>query len=177
MEKLKLIFPTEEYLWEVAAYREEMLRDGCDMAGCYHLGDQPDPMDWLREARRLQNPETVPEDWVVSTQFLAIREADGALVGMVQVRHEIESCEYLNRYCGHIGYSVRPKERGKGYSTEMLRQALEYCRELGLKRVLMTCWPHNIGSKKAIIANGGIFESEQYEPYEKDMFHRYWIAL
>ena len=177
MDKLKLIFPTEEYLREIAAYRQEMLLDGCDMAGCYHLAAQPDPLDWLKDARRLRNPETVPEGWVVSTQFLAIRESDGALVGMIQVRHEIESSHYLKNYGGHIGYSVRPGERRKGYATQMLAQALAFCRELGIREVLMTCWPYNIGSKKAIIANGGIFESEQYEPYEKDMFHRYWIAL
>ena len=177
MDKLNLIFPTEEYLTEIATYRAEMLDDGCDMAGCSNLRTQPDPMDWLDEARRLLNQETAPEGWVVSTQFLALRESDGALVGMIQVRHDIESSDYLKNYGGHIGYSVRPRERRKGYATEMLRLALEFCRELGLKRVLMTCWPYNEGSKRAILNNGGVFESRRYEPYENDMFDRYWIEL
>lgn len=177
MDKLKLLFPTEEYLSEVAAYREEMLRDGCDFAGCGNLKTQPEITEWYEEAKNLLHQETAPEGWVESTQFLAIREADGALVGMIQVRHEIESSNYLKNYGGHIGYSVRPGERRKGYATEMLRQALEFCRSLGIKNVLMTCWPYNEGSKKAILHNGGVFESERYEPYEDDMFHRYWIEL
>ena len=127
MEKLNLLFPTEEYLPEIAAYREEMLLDGCDFAGCSNLKTQPDPMDWLQEARNLLHSETATEGWVQSTQFLALRESDGALVGMIQVRHEIESSDYLKNYGGHIGYSVRPRERQKGYATEMLRQALGFC--------------------------------------------------
>lgn len=176
-DMIHLVFPTEEHLDAIAAYRQEMLDDGCDMAGCSNLGTQPDPRDWLAEARALTDPDTLPSGWVQSTQFLALRESDGALVGMIQVRHEIESSDYLKNYGGHIGYSVRPVERRKGYATKMLRMALEYCRELGIKQVLMTCWPHNEGSKRAILANGGVFESEQYEPYEKAMFHRYWITL
>lgn len=177
MEQLKLIFPTEEYLPDVAAYREEMLLDGCDIAGCANLKDQPDITEWFHEAINLLHSETAPQGWVQSTQFLALRESDGALVGMIQIRHEIESSDYLRNYGGHIGYSVRPKERRKGYATEMLRQALAFCRTLGIKRVLMTCWPYNEGSKKAILKNGGVFESERYEPYEDDMFHRYWIEV
>lgn len=177
MEQLKLIFPTEAYLSDVAAYRQEMLDDGCDFAGGGNLKTLSNPKDWLKEAESLLRKETTPGNWVQSTQFLAVRKSDGTMVGMIQVRHEIESSDYLRNYGGHIGYSVRPKERRKGYATEMLRQALEFCRGIGLKRVLITCWPWNDGSRKAILKNGGVFESEQYEPYEHDMFHRYWIEL
>lgn len=174
-DSIRLVIPSEAHLDAIAAYRQEMLADGCDMAGCGKLKDQPDPRVFLAEARA--DPKTLPPGQVQATQFLAIRESDGVLVGMIQVRHEIESSDYLRNYCGHIGYSVRPVERRKGYATEMLALALEYCRKLGIKQVLMTCWPHNEGSRRAIISNGGVFESERYEPYEKAMFHRYWITL
>ena len=177
MDRLKLIFPTEEFLPEIWAYREEMLSDGCDFAGCGSLETVEDPVRWLQEARDLRDPKRVPKGWVPCTQFLALRESDGALVGMIQVRHDIGGNDYLRLYSGHIGYSVRPKERGRGYATEMLRQALEYCRELGIRQVLMTCWPYNEPSRRAILSNGGVFESQRYEPYENDMFHRYWIRL
>ena len=177
MEPLKLIFPTEAHLADIARFRRELLEDGCDISGCGCLASTSDMTVWLRETEALRSPETVPEGFSQSTQFLGVRASDGALVGMIQVRHRIEDNDYLRLYSGHIGYSVRPRERRKGYATEMLRQALEFCRELGLKRVLMTCWPYNEGSKKAILNNGGIFESRRYEPYENDMFDRYWIEL
>ena len=177
MDSLKLIFPTEAYLPEIEVFRRELLEDGCDISGCGSLEATEDMETWLRETEALKNPETVPEGQVQSTQFLGVRVSDGALVGMLQVRHHIEENDYLRLYSGHIGYSVGPGQRRKGYATEMLRQALDYCRGLGLKRVLMTCWPYNEGSKRAIINNGGIFESERYEPYEDDMFYRYWIEL
>jgi len=167
MEPLKLIFPTEAYLPDIARFRRELLEDGCDISGCGSLASTEDMRVWLRET----------EASVQCTQFLGVRTSDGALVGMIQVRHRIEDNDYLRLYSGHIGYSVRPRERRKGYATEMLRLALEFCRELGLKRVLMTCWPYNEGSKRAILNNGGIFESRRYEPYENDMFDRYWIEL
>ena len=37
---------------------------------------------------------------------------------MIQLRHCFN--DYLERYGGHIGYSVRPDERRKGYAAWML---------------------------------------------------------
>lgn len=43
----------------------------------------------------------------------------------------------------------------------MLKEALPLCRELGLKKVLITCLEENVGSEKTILANGGIYESAE----------------
>lgn len=59
----------------------------------------------------------------------------------------------------------------------MLKQALPYCKELGLDRVLITCFEDNIASEKTMIANGGIYESTVHEPDEKVNLKRYWIEL
>ena len=106
---------------------------------------------------------------------MLIRKADDRVLGFLQVRHEFN--EYLSTFGGHIGYSVRPSERRRGYAKEMLRMALPYCREIGLDKVLITCMDGNIGSEKTILANGGVYESTVYEPNDRVDLKRFWITL
>ena len=110
-----------------------------------------------------------------ATQFLFVRDNDHRIVGMLQVRHAFN--DYLERYAGHIGYSVRPSERRKGYATRMLRQGLVFCRTIGLDRVLISCEVDNEASRRTILANGGVYESTVFEPAEKIELQRYWIDL
>ncbi len=112
---------------------------------------------------------------VPSPQFLYIRSSDRHLVGMIQLRHRFNG--FLEKFGGHIGYSVRPSERRKGYATKMLGDCLPHCRALGLQSVLVTCLEDNEASRKTILANGGIYESTIFEPEEKVRLQRYWIAL
>ena len=51
-----------------------------------------------------------------------------------------------------------PSERKKGYGTLILKLALKKAREIGLKKVLLTCSDTNVGSRKIIEACGGIQE-------------------
>ena len=94
---------------------------------------------------------------------------------MLQVRHYFN--EYLEKYAGHIGYSVRPSERRKGYAKWMLAQGLVFCRRIGLPRVLISCETENEGSRRTILANGGVYESTVHEPEEDIDLERYWIDL
>lgn len=91
----------------------------------------------------------------------------------MQIRHFLN--EKLLNYGGHIGDSVRPSERRKGYATEQIRLALGKCKELGIDNVLMDCDKTNIGSAKAIQNNGGVLENEIY--VENGLVQRYWISL
>ena len=76
---------------------------------------------------------------------------------------------------GHIGDGIRPSERRKGYATQMVGLALEECKRIGIKKVLMVCDKDNIGSAKSITKNGGILENEQKEDGKVEQ--RYWIDL
>ena len=81
---------------------------------------------------------------------------------------------------GHIGYSIRPSQRRKGYARETLRLTLDKCREAGEARVLITCDKDNIPSARTIPANGGVLENEVVdEPGlgQSGMIQRYWITL
>ena len=175
MEDRLLICPSEAWLEEVRAYRQEFLDNGDSMDGAGPLRRLEDPAAWLAEIRRYERPETVPEGKVPATQFLCVRPSDGRLLGMLQVRHTLN--DYLARFAGHIGYSVRPSERRKGTATWMLREALPRCRELGLSRVMISCLTANEASRRTILANGGVYDKTVYEPDEGVYLEQYWIAL
>ena len=170
-----LIEPTMEYSEQIRAYRQVFLDSGDSMDGTGGLRQFDDPQDWIDYLARHKDPKTVPEGRVSPTQFIFVREEDRKIVGMIDIRHRLN--EYLEKYGGHIGYSVAPGERHKGYATQMLKTALPMCRELGIDKVLITCIKGNEGSKRTILNNGGIYESTVYEPDEKIELERYWISL
>jgi len=175
MEEFILIRPTEEYASQIAEYRKEFLEADNSMDGCGPLRRFEDPLEYIKTCKEYEDPKTVPSHLVPATQWFFVRKSDGKLVGMLQVRHCFN--EYLEKYAGHIGYSVRPCERRKGYAKKMLKMALPFCREIGLEKVLISCIDGNVGSEKTILANGGVYESTVLEPNTNRYLKRFWISL
>ncbi len=175
MEELDLLRPTAEYAKQIMECKKEYLAAGSSMDGCGSMRRTDDPMEYIEKCALEENPETCPDSLVPATQFMLVRKADNKVLGFLQVRHEFN--DYLSKYGGHIGYSVRPSERRKGYAKVMLKMALPFCREIGLDKVLITCMDGNIGSEKTILANGGVFESTVHEPNENKDLKRFWIEL
>lgn len=175
LEELILIRPTNAYAGQIAEYRQEFLDAGDSMDGTGPLRRLEDPEEYVKTCAQYENTQTVPSHLVPATQLHLIRKSDGKLLGMLQIRHCFN--DYLSKFGGHIGYSVRPSERRKGYAKEMLRMALPFCRELGLDKVLITCLDGNLGSEKTILANGGVYESTVHEPNDDRDLKRFWITL
>lgn len=173
MDELRLAIPDESLLDEIAAYRQAMLDADSSMDGCGPLKHMENPAEWLAFCRQLDDPATTPPHWVPMTQFVCLRGEK--IVGMIQVRRELN--DYLRNYAGHIGYSVRSDERQQGIATWMLHNVLTYCREIGLKRVMVACEPWNVGSRKTILRNGGVYEKTVHEDGENIDLEHYWISL
>ena len=172
---LFLIEPSAEYAEQIAEYKQAFLDADSSMDGCGPLRRCEDSFKYIEECEKYTSTETLPEGLVLATQFFYIRKVDNKLVGMLQVRHYFN--DYLSKFGGHIGYSIKPSERRKGYATSMLKAVLPYCKRIGLDKILITCIDGNIGSERAILNNGGIYESTVYEPDMKRNLKRFWIHL
>ena len=172
MTDLILLRPDETMLGKIADYRKAMQEAGSSMDGTGPL-QRLEAKDWLAATRSLLVEETCPPQWVPATQYVCIRKTDGRIVGMIQLRHRFN--DFLAEYGGHIGYSVHPEERRKGYAKWMLAHVLPEARKRGLERVLVTCDDDNEGSRRTIEANGGEFERKTQ--LEDEVLRRYWINL
>ena len=74
-------------------------------------------------------------------------------IGSIALRLKLN--KYWREHSGHIGFSIRPRERGKGYGTKILGLVLDKAKTRGLKEVYLQCNNKNIFSQKVIEKNGG----------------------
>ena len=175
MEKLKFIRPTKEYEEQAFEYIKEFQEYNSNINGVgglkRYLGDYDGWLKKLEEDRtRIASDEKVPAE-----TFMLIRESDNKLLGIVNIRLCLN--DVLLEHGGHIGYGIRPTERRKGYATYQLYKALEFCKEKGLDRVLVTCDKNNVGSAKIIQNACGILENEIIDPTDGELIQRYWIDV
>ena len=124
--------------------------------------------EWLEENLQAETGLNIPENWVPAIQLVSLDEAGHAL-GFLNLRLRLN--DYLLEKGGHIGYSIRPSERGKGYAKESLRQGLQVAKDKNIHRALVTCSIKNPASRAVILANGGQLEDIRHET------ERYWIDL
>jgi len=82
--------------------------------------------------------------------------SDGEFCGRIGFRFQPGTEELPSTTYGHIGYSIVPWKQRRGYATQALKMLLPVVRSEGLSRVLVTCDEDNEGSRKVILANGGI---------------------
>jgi len=175
MDRCVLIKPDLSFEREIAEYRKDMIEANSSMDGTGPLKQMDNIKEWLRYSECCEDKEYVPENWVTCEQYIYVRVADNKIVGMIQFRHYLN--ESLEKCGGHIGYSVRPGERRKGYAQKMLAECLKACKAYGLKDILITCKQENKGSKRTILANGGVYESTVYCESEDAYVERYWIHI
>lgn len=124
--------------------------------------------EWLETNMQKEMGINLPENRVPSIQFVSFDDVGRAL-GFLNLRLKLN--EGLLNHAGHIGYSIRPSERGKGYAKEALRQGLQIAKEKNIKKALVTCSTENPASRAVIVANGGLFEDV------RNGAERYWIDL
>ena len=173
MEKIILVKPDLSYADEIIKYKEESLAESPIINGSAGLDRLSSIEDWLEELNKRSCEDTVPKGLVPSSTYLGVREKDNYIVGMIDIRHYLN--EYLTQVGGNIEYSVRKTERNKGYAKQMLKLALEKCKDLKMKKVLVTCDEDNIASEKVILSAEAKFEDIRNINGENKK--RFWIDL
>lgn len=173
MEELKLIEPTIKYSKQVLKYKLDMIKAKSAMDGCEEL-EKRDVQTWLKFCETSKNEGTkVFGSNIHTTQFLCVRDSDKKLVGMLNIKHELNPTLY--NFIGNICNSVAVDERNKGYGKQLLRLGLEECKKMGMNEVLVTCRQENYVSRKCILANGGKFEDMRH--IDDNFYERYWVDL
>ena len=93
----------------------------------------------------------------------------------MQVHHVLN--EQMKSITGHVGYSVRPSERRKGYATQMLAKAKDYLASFGFSEIYVSCLPENEASRRTILANGGEYIETVYLEVDSVKLERYVVKL
>jgi predicted acetyltransferase len=172
--KVKLVLPNKKYALSYLKGEKEYRKDKKIIAaggGTDLFHSLKDFHVYQRKMFNRRKGVNLKKGRVPSTLYWGI--VGNKFVGRLDLRHRLN--KNLALMGGHIGYAVVPSERKKGYGTEMLRLGLKKAKKLDIKKALVTCDETNIGSKKIIEKNGGIFASKIKEEGVYKL--RYWIKI
>lgn len=149
----------------------DMMREFEETASAHDGGfwnaENFDYKEWIAGNADAEMGLNIPDGWVPAVQFVGF-EGEKA-VGFLNLRLRLS--DFLLEQGGHIGYSVRPSERGRGYAKEMLAQGVSTAISKNIKKVLVTCSETNPASRAVILANGGVLEDV------REGTERYWIEV
>ena len=161
MEKFYFEIPGISRKEDAIDYIREFLEYGSEINGVGGLHRFLDDYEgWLKKLD-LDYIQVPNEERVPGRTYFLVRESDSRIVGMINIRLALN--ERLSHYGGHIGYSIRPTERGKGYNNINLYLGLKVCRKYGIERVFMDADLENPASWKTMEAFGGVRIREYYD--------------
>jgi predicted acetyltransferase len=173
IEEIKLIEPIVELKSEFLAMTEEFKTEGSYIIDGIGIIDKDNFEDSVRRAKDHAKGIGLPQGWVPANTYWLVCQR--RIIGTCDIRHRLT--EALRKFGGHIGYAIRPLERGKGYGSQMLALALEKAQALGIKQVLVTCADNNIASVRVIEKNGGKLADKIPSEKRESLTRRYWIDL
>ena len=175
MEKLKFIRPTKEYEKQAYDYIKEFNDYNSPINGVGGLNRYIGDYDGWLEKIEIDRTIVPTEKKVPAETFFLVRESDNKLLGIINIRLTLNKA--LLQRDGNIGYGIRPTERRKGYNSYQLYCALCFCQEIGMEKVLITCYKDNIASAKSIQGSCSILENEVIDQENGKVIQRYWVDV
>lgn len=177
MNDLKLVLPSKDDKKSALLMLDEIKAVDAGLpwqySGLANLEEATSYEDWVKEKANEKNGIDLRDGYVPCTTLFLKRMSDNKVCGSISIRHELN--EFLLEFGGHIGYSVTPSERGKGYGKLQLKMALEIAKDLGIEKCLITADETNTLSNKTIISEGGVLENTVM--WNNEPLNRYWINL
>ena len=85
--------PTIEYASDIEEFRREILEanDKDAFAGAFGLEESELVTDWIEDVDKWRNVETCPQDHVPADMYIAVRNPDDRIVGVIDLRHHINT--------------------------------------------------------------------------------------
>ena len=118
--------------------------------------------EWLDRIEYNSHIEKTDDRVPDETYFLV--NQDDNIIGVINIRLGLN--DMLRDLGGHIGYTIRPTERGKGYNKINLYLGLKRLHEVGEKEALLDCEVDNIASSSTMKALGGkLVKTKNTEKY------------
>jgi predicted acetyltransferase len=163
---MKLVAPAGKYLpgfvaalrqgWSLNDLRPESVREELEAIERDVTTFLADLADWAISSR----PAILPDGTVVQRLPQLTRWMwDGDFCGLINFRWQPGTPVLPPTCLGHIGYSVVPWRRRRGFATLALKLMLEEIRSAqlqGLDYVEITTNPDNLASQKVIERNAGV---------------------
>src|SRR5580658_5185004 len=92
---------------------------------------------------------------VPTYHFRMVHTSTGEELGGINLR--IASTPHIERYAGHIGFTVHPAHRGHRYAARALRLLMPLAQQLGLDTLWISCDPENAASRRTLELAGAHF--------------------
>lgn len=174
LEPPTLVPPSADYEANFLRLMKEFIAEGSRRYEFMYPSARDDFAKFVRRLERAAVGSKLQPGFVAETTYW-LRQGADRIVGTCRLRHRLSRA--LKHEGGHIGYDIRPSERGRGYGTLQLALVLEKAGEMGLSRVLVTCDADNTGSSRVIERNGGALENQVISYVTEKKVNRYWIEL
>lgn len=170
-ELFDLVWPDARYLSGYAAalrqgWSPDNLRPEANLEQLARIAEDPERFLAEQVDRQARGPAiTVPDGSTVPRlPGYAMWMWDGEFCGAIGLRWQPGTTE-LPSYClGHVGYSVVPWKRRRGYATRALQLFLPHAQAEGLAYVEVTTDADNVASRRVIETNGGILVERFQKP-------------
>lgn len=110
--------------------------------------------------------ESVPETvtWLVK---------DDLFIGSLELRHRLNW--HLEKWGGHIHFTIRPSMRGNGFGRKILLKAIPIANYLGIDEALITINPKSEAAHRILKTVGAKFQDEIPGTDEFPARSRYWL--
>ena len=175
-DQMKFVFPNRDYEEKAKDFIREFDAYGSESNGSGGLDrylHQRSYEEWLNKVMADIDIANIEPGRVPALTYFYVRQEDEKVVGMINIRLALNA--FLRKEGGHIGYCIRPMERGRGYATGMLKEALDFCASIGLTDLILTCDRSNPASARVIRHCGGRLEAEFYSETFRQTIQRYRI--